>query len=400
MSQTISETVGQLNISDEVPALLERIEDISPLLMSQAAQNEELGHLTDAAAKALHDAGVFRIGIPRELGGYEASPRQVIEVIEKLSYADASTGWAVMALQMITGTTAAYQSAEATAEMFADGGYHLVAGQGTRLGSAKKTDGGYLVTGSWSFASGLPHATHIHTAALVEETGEPLIFTFPKEQATIVDNWDVMGLKATGSIDYSTKDLFVPEAYTYNVATKDFVHGGGLYRMGLANMSGINHAGWALGVGRRMLDEMKQLAQKKSGTPGTSVDTDQFAAEYAKAEATLRSARAFVMDVWAGNEATLDSGGVLSAEQETLTRLALNNATWSAHEVCMTVYKWAATAALREGDLQRFFRDMHAGTQHMTSGPVVLQACGRMLSGLAKDGEWVFFSLVEKGKEK
>lgn len=400
MSQTISETVGQLNVSDEVPALLERIEDISPLLMSQAAQNEELGHLTDAAANALHDAGVFRIGIPRELGGYEASPRQVIEVIEKLSYADASTGWAVMALQMITGTTAAYQSAEATAEMFADGGYHLVAGQGTRLGSAKKTEGGYLVTGSWSFASGLPHASHIHTAALVEETGEPLIFTFPKEQATIVDNWDVMGLKATGSIDYSTKDLFVPEAYTYNVATKDFVHGGGLYRMGLANMSGINHAGWALGVGRRILDEMKLLAQKKSGTPGTSVDTDQFAAEYARAEATLRSARAFVMDVWAGNEATLDSGGILSAEQETLTRLALNNATWSAHEVCMTVYKWAATAALREGDLQRFFRDMHAGTQHMTSGPVVLQACGRMLSGLAKDGEWVFFSLVEKGKEK
>jgi indole-3-acetate monooxygenase len=68
--------------------------------------------------------------------------------------------------------------------------------------------------------------------------------------------------------------------------------------------------------------------------------------------------------------------------------------------VCMTVYKWAATAALREGDLQRFFRDMHAGTQHMTSGPVVLQACGRMLTGLAKDAEWVFFSLVEKGGKR
>jgi alkylation response protein AidB-like acyl-CoA dehydrogenase len=342
----------------------------------------------------LHDAGVFRLGIPRDLGGYEASPRQVIEVIEKLSYADASTGWAVMALQMITGTTAAYQGAEATAALFADGGYHLMAGQGTRLGTAKKVDGGYLLTGSWSFASGLPHASHIHTAALVPETGQALIFTFPKEQASVVDNWDVMGLRATGSIDYSTEELFVPEAYTYDVATKDSVHGGALYRVGLANMSGINHAGWALGVGRRLLDELRTLARKKSGAPGASVDTDQFAAEYAKAEATLRSARAFVFDVWAGNEATLDAGGLLSTEQETLTRLALNNATWSAHEVCMTVYKWAATAALREGDLQRFFRDMHAGTQHMTSGPVVLQGCGRVLSGLAKDSEWVFFSLV------
>lgn len=400
MSQTISETTNQLHVSGEVPALLERIEEITPLLMSQGAENEELGHLTDAAAQALHDAGVFRLGIPQDLGGYEAAPRQVIEVIEKLAYADASTGWAVMALQMITGTTAAYQGAEATAALFSDGGYHLMAGQGTRMGSATKVDGGYLLTGSWSFASGLPHASHIHTAAVVEETGEALIFTFPKEQARIVDNWDVMGLKATGSIDYSTENLFVPQAYTYNVATKDSVHGGALYRVGLANMSGINHAGWALGVARRMLDEMKVLAQKKSGTPGASVDTDQFVAEYAKAEAMLRSARAFVMDVWAGNEATLDAGGLLSAEQETLTRLALNHATWSAHEVCMTVYKWAATAALREGDLQRFFRDMHAGTQHVTSGPVVLQACGRVLSGLATKAEWVFFSLVENEEQK
>lgn len=401
MSQTLLESTplestGRLHVSDDVPALLVRIDEITPLLKSQAEENEELGRLTDPAVQALHNSGVFRLGIPRELGGYEASPRQVIEVIEKLSYADASTGWAVMALQMITGTTAAYQGKDATDELFANGGYHLMAGQGTRMGQAKTVDGGYLLTGSWSFASGLPHASHIHTAAVVLETGQPLVFTLPKEQATIVDNWDVMGLKASGSIDYSCEDLFVPESYTYDVTTKESVYGGALYRMGLANMSGINHAGWALGVGRRMLDEMKALARKKSGAPGASVDTDQFAAEYAKAEATLRSARAFVFEVWRDNEATLGNGELLSAEQETLTRLALNNATWSAHEVCMTVYKWAATAALRHGDLQRFFRDMHAGTQHMTSGPVVLQACGRMLSGLAKDAEWVFFSLAEK----
>lgn len=396
MSQIVLEPTGQLHISEDVPGLMARIEGITPLLMSQADENENTGHLTDAAIDALHDSGVFRLGIPRELGGYEASPSQVIEVIEKLSYADASTGWAVMALQMITGTTAAYQGKDATDELFANGGYHLMAGQGTRMGSAQKVEGGYLLSGSWSFASGLPHASHIHTAATVRETGQPLIFTLPKEQATLVDNWDVMGLKASGSIDYTCENVFVPEAYTYDVTTKESVYGGAVYQVGLANMSGINHAGWALGVARRMLDEMKALAQKKSGTPGASVNTDQFAAEFARAEATLRSARAFVFEVWRGNEETLDGGGLLTVEQETLTRLALNNATWSAHDVCMVVYKWAATAALRHGDLQRFFRDMHAGTQHMTSGPMVLQACGRVLSGLAKNPEWVFFSLVEQ----
>ena len=395
MSQIMTDAPTNLHVSEEVPALLKRLEALTPLLMAAGDENEKRGTLTDEVVAALHDSGVFRLGIPHELGGYEASPRQVVEVIEKLSYADASTGWSVMALQMITGTTAAYQGESATDELFGDGRYHLVAGQGTRLGKARKTEGGYLLSGSWQFASGLPLASHIHTAALVEETGQPRIFTFPKEQATIVDNWDVMGLRATGSIDYRCEDLFVPEEYTYVVTTMDPVHGGALYRMGLANMAGINHAGWALGVARRLLDEMKALAQQKSGAPGASVDTQQFYAEYARAEATLRSARAFVFDVWADNEATLAGGSLLTDAQETLTRLALNNATWSAHDVCMAVYTWAGTAALRHGALQRFFRDLHAGTQHMTSGPVVLQACGKKLAGLAPGSEWQFFSLVE-----
>jgi len=397
MSQIATEAATSLNVSQEVPALLDRLDAITPMLMAAGDENERRGQLTDEVVAALHESGVFRLGIPRELGGYEGSPRQVIEVIEKLSYADASTGWGVMAVQMITGTTAAYQGKVATDELFGDGRYHLVAGQGTRLGTARKTDGGYLVTGSWQFASGLPMSSHIHTAALVEETGEPRIFTFPKEQATIVDNWDVMGLRATGSIDYHCEDLFVPDDYTYVVTTMEPNYGGALYRMGLANMSGINHAGWALGVARRMLDEMKALAQQKSGAPGASVDTQEFHADYARAEATLRAARAFVFEVWEGNEATLAAGSLLTDEQETLTRLSLNNATWSAHDVCMTVYKWAGTAALRHGALQRFFRDMHAGTQHLTSGPVVLQACGRKLAGLAPGSQWQFFSLVEAG---
>ncbi|MFL4473309.1 acyl-CoA dehydrogenase family protein [Paeniglutamicibacter sp. MACA_103] len=398
MPQTLSQTPTRLHVSEEVPELLQRLEAIAPLLADAADENERLGELRADVAAALHDSGVFRLGIPRELGGYEASPRQVVEVIEKLSHADASTGWAVMALQMVTGTTAAYQGRAATEEMFGAGRYSLCAGQGTRMGTARRTDGGYLLSGSWQFASGLPLASHIHTAALVEETGAPLVFTFPKEQARIVDNWDVMGLRATGSIDYHCEDLFVPEDYTYDITTKAPLHGGALYRMGLANMSGINHAGWALGVARRMLDELRDLAAQKTGAPFAAVDTDEFAADYARAEAKLRSARALVMDVWESNEAALAAGKELDDEQETLTRLALNNATWSAHEVCMTVYKWSATAALRHGTLQRFFRDMHAGTQHMTSGPVVLQGCGRKLAGLAKDSTWVFFSLVKDGQ--
>lgn len=391
--------MNQLHVSDEFDALMARLDAITPVLEENTEQGEELRRVSDEAAKELFDTGIFKVGIPKQLGGYEFSPRQVIDTIAKVSYADASAGWSFMALQMVTGTTAAYLGAEAAADLFPDvagGDYALVAGQGTKLGKAVKTEGGYRISGHWHFASGISMASHIHTAAFCEETGEALVFTLPKEQATVIDNWDVMGLLATSSHDYVCEDVFVPDTHVYDIATTDNLHGGAIYRMGLANMSGICHTGWALGVGRRMLDEMKKLAAVKTGAPNASVDTQQFYAEYAQAEAKLRAARAFAMEVWEDNEATLDAGEKLSTEQETLTRLMLNNTTWSVHAVGQTVYKWAATAALRRGTLQRFFRDLHAGTQHVTSGPVVLQNCGKWLSGLAPDAHWVFLELQEK----
>ncbi|MEU0515950.1 acyl-CoA dehydrogenase [Amycolatopsis sp. NPDC006125] len=385
-----------LHVSDEFDGLMARLDEAAPVLAANAEKGEELGRLTDEVAQVLHETGALKIGIPRDLGGYEFSPRQVIETIAKIAYSDASAGWSFMALQMVTGTTAAYLGDEAAAELFPDvpgNRYALMAGQGTRLGAARRVDGGYVINGQWSFASGISMATHIHTAALCEETGQALIFTFPKEQATLVDNWDVMGLKATSSIDYVCEDVFVPSTHVYEITTMAARHGGAIYRMGLANMAGVCHTGWALGVGRRMLDEMRALAARKSGTPGASVDTGQFHAEYAQAEAALRSARAWAMEVWEANEATLDGGSLLTTEQETLTRLMLNNTTWSVHAAGQTVYKWAATAALRRGDLQRFFRDLHAGTQHITSGPVVLQNCGRWMAGLAPEAHWEFLEL-------
>ncbi|MEU0465829.1 MULTISPECIES: acyl-CoA dehydrogenase [unclassified Amycolatopsis] len=385
-----------LHVSDEFDGLMARLDEAAPVLAANAEKGEELGRLTDEVAQVLHETGALKIGIPRDLGGYEFSPRQVIETIAKIAYSDASAGWSFMALQMVTGTTAAYLGDEAAAELFPDvpgNRYALMAGQGTRLGAARRVDGGYVINGQWSFASGISMASHIHTAALCEETGQALIFTFPKEQATLVDNWDVMGLKATSSIDYVCEDVFVPSTHVYEITTMAARHGGAIYRMGLANMAGVCHTGWALGVGRRMLDEMRALAARKSGTPGASVDTGQFHAEYAQAEAALRSARAWAMEVWEANEATLDGGSLLTTEQETLTRLMLNNTTWSVHAAGQTVYKWAATAALRRGDLQRFFRDLHAGTQHITSGPVVLQNCGRWMAGLAPEAHWEFLEL-------
>jgi len=384
-----------LHVSDRFDEVMARIGELDPLLRAEAGANEDARRLTPRVAEALHDSGVYTMSMPRELGGLEFSPRQVIEVIEALARADASTGWVVMTLQMAIGTTAAYLGREPFAELVAEHGDRtLAAGQGTRPGRARTVEGGYLLSGSWSFASGLHHATHIHTAALVD-TGEVRVFTLPKEQVTIVDDWDVMGLRGTGSVDYHCEDVFVPAEYTYVATTTEPLLGGAVFRLGLANFASLQHVGWAFGVGRRLLDEVRAVAAAKTGTRNAGVDTSEFHADHARAEATLRSARAWNMEVWADIEATLDRGDDLTTDQETLLRLALHTATAAAQEVGRTVYQWAGTTALRSGDLNRVFRDLHGGTQHVTSGPAVRQGCGRRLAGLAPDASWVFLDLVD-----
>ncbi|MGW7247862.1 hypothetical protein [Streptomyces decoyicus] len=225
-------------------------------------------------------------------------------------------------------------------------------------------------------------------------TGELRVLALPKSQVELVDNWDVLGLRATHSIDYHCADVFVPATHTYLATTTNPANGGAIYRLGLVNMSAIGHTGWALGVGRRLLDELKLVAAAKSGTRNAAVDTAQFHAAYATAEAKLRSARAWAMEVWRGIEDTLDTGELTSTEQDTLLRLALNHATWTVQDVGQTVHRWAGTAAIRRGPIDRFLRDLGTGTQHITSSPTVLQNCGKWLSGAQPRAHWEFLDLT------
>jgi indole-3-acetate monooxygenase len=387
------------NIVGAPPAgeLIGRAKSVATVADKYAEDGDQQGRLAAPVVEALNREGLFGMWVPRALrGGAELDPVSSLRVIEGVSYGDPSAGWVLMAAALAIGTGAAFLGDEAVDELFGGDRLPVIAGQGTRPGTAVPQAGGFSLTGSWSFASGIKHATHIHTLGVIEGTGEPRIFVLPVGKATLIDNWDVLGLRATGSIDYRTDGVFVPDAYTHFAVTESPKRGGSLYTIGIAGFAVICHSAWACGIGRRLLDELAKKVRSGVGRAGGLANSETFHEQYAKAEATYRAARALVGESWGSVKETLDRGGRLDVRQHTLVRLALAHITWSCKDVAEFVYASAGTVAARAGTIQRLFRDMHTGTQHITSAPPVIRSTGRELAGLADKKKWVFLDLVDE----
>jgi alkylation response protein AidB-like acyl-CoA dehydrogenase len=377
-------------------ALAQQAKQLLPLLDQHAAYADQEGRLAAEVVDALRRDRLFLMWTPKELGGFELDPVQSLDVLAIASYGDASAGWVLMAANLAIGTGGAYLGESAAAELFAGGTYPVIAGQGTRPGTATRVEGGFKLTGSWSFGSGLLHSTHTHSLAIIAETGEARIFVAPIEQASLkLDSWNVMGLRGTGSVDYTMDGVFVPEAYTHFAFATEPMRGGVIFRSGIMGFAEICHSGWAVGVGRRLLDELGAMIVGKAGRAGALSASDSFQEKYAKLEASYRAARALVYETWTEVGRTMAAGSPLSVRQHTLIRLALGHITFALAEVANGVYLLSGTTGLRRGAIERLVRDVHAGTQHVTSGPGMWQCAGRELAGLAHGKHWVFLDLVD-----
>ena len=370
---------------------------LQPLLMEHSERHEQLNAISPEVIAAIHESGLIGMWVPKELGGAELAPRESIEAIAALTYADPATAWITMASALATGTGGAYLEESAVPKIFGDTSrFPVIAGQGTRVQTAKKVDGGFELTGDWFFGSGIKHADFIHTAAADPESGQAYIFVLENKPEYWDDNsWDVMGLLGTGSIDYHLRDVFVPDDQCYDIFTETAHRGGGIFGIGTIQFALLGHTGFAIGVGRRLLDELLKLVQSGKGRPGQIAGDGAFLEEYARQEAKFRGARAWAMEVWADIEESLENGATeCTTRQKTLARLATNNLTFTSYDVMNFVIKSAATQVIRPGVLNHFIRDMIVGSTHVTSSQPVLRDVGRELAGLAPNEHWVFLGLA------
>ena len=350
---------------------------LAPLIDAEAAAADAAGTLTEPVVSALADAGLFSLMVPRSLGGMEADAVTTLLVFEELSSADGSTGWSFLANATTTAFAAAYTGDAAVKEMFSRPAPVIHAGMLGPRGEAKVVDGGYRVSGRFSFGSGCGHAGWIGAGTLVTKGGdfvvapsglpEMRVVFVPRERVTFLGNWDVLGLSGTGSYDYELPEQFVGEEWTFPLTEEVAQRGGPVYRLGVLVLTSIGHCGFALGVGRRALQEIARLSGRKQrmGSAVPVRDQQLFQHDFAFHEAALRSARAYALERFGSAQDSVEAGDDLTDEQRHRVRQVTTYATRVAADAVRFAYTWAGTDGLRPGPLQRCFRDMHAATQHI-----------------------------------
>ncbi len=365
--------------------LLDAVESVSDAAAASADESERLGTLAPAAVEAIREAGLFALKLPLELGGAEADPVTQIEVIEALSYIDASAGWCLMIGATAIGQPGAFAGDEAVAAIFADGRIPTAATSTALRGKATPVEGGYMVTGRWPFASGVRHAEWMTAGASVQTGSESVNMTvvFPVSEGRIHDNWHVMGLEGSGSNDISVNELFVPSAYSWDPTVWDPKRGGAIYRMGRPGFVANEHSGVALGIARRALDEIVASASaRKRGNPPTGFlsDREAFRRDIAICDLRLRSARALAIDVYERAFQTACAGRTPGDGAQSEMRAVSTYVTEVALDVVAVAFRYAGGSAIHRSDiLQRCLRNINAAAQHFMVSDTALENYGAIM---------------------
>jgi alkylation response protein AidB-like acyl-CoA dehydrogenase len=361
-----------------VPDALQLAKSLRPVLEAQADATDSDLTLSKPCIEAFTRTNLFHLMVPKELGGYEADSDTCIDVFEELAHQDGSIGWTHMANASSTAY-AAFLDPQAAREMVGGQPGSVFAGQFAPRGKARRAPGGFEVSGSYSFGSGSAHASHLGGGGFVlGDNGAPemlpiglpayLCWFARKDSIQMQGGWDVMGLRGTGSFDYTIPEQVIEAGRTFFLFDPQVRTGGALFRMGATALAGLGHAGWGLGVAQRALDEILKLATggRARMMGGAIRDQAVFQRGLGEKAMALRSVRLLVHDVFGGIVARLGKGEPMSKAMNDDVMGSVAYMTQVAQDDTLFAYQWAGSHGLRNPSLvQRCFRDMFTGGQHI-----------------------------------
>jgi indole-3-acetate monooxygenase len=389
---TLSATPPSDSRNGRFPALPDPVEAavrLAPRIEAEADRIEAARRLPADLAALLADEGLFALMLPRAHGGHEASPETLITTLETLGRADGATAWCVM-IATTTSINAAYLPEHHARTIWPDhraitGGVFAPRGKAVREGDH------YRLTGRWPWCSGSANCSWLTGGALVQEPGGPpqaRMMWFPQSEAQLIDTWDAMGLRGTGSGDIAVSDILVPVDRSVSLMADVPRILTPLYRFPAFGLLSLGVASVMLGVARAAMESVVTLAGVKvpSGMRRTLGERGHTQAEIARIEAVLRAARCLMLDAARTAWDTALKDQPLSLADRAGLRIAATHTVRTCAAAVRDLHDLAGgSSAYRTHPLERRFRDAHTITQHVMTGQASFELAGRALMGVEGD---------------
>lgn len=367
---------------------LDRAKSISGLVSGEALAGERLGRLTDKVATAMLDADLFAIRLPHSDGGLAGTGVELFEATEEIARADGSAGWCMLISNAVGTFVHIGADPKARCEIF---GHGPVACWATLLPKAKsvEVEGGFRVSGNFAWGSSSSLSRWVMVAEpIADRDGEQWFraHLVPKEDVEIKEgSWDVMGLRATASVDYTISDRFVPTHRTFEypfLSDGDPRHASarGLVELGRPGM-----AAFASGIGLRALDELLAAAPKTKRLQSEGMQSEDNVVQFGigELEGRLRAARGYCLDLVAEQDRALAQGHMLDPSRTLDMLQAFHTLTRAARDMTVFAFDQAGTSVVyATSPLQRCLRDIFTGLKHGIVTPAILGRIGKVRLGL------------------
>ena len=334
-------------------------------------------------AADLADAGLFRLLVPKSLGGAEIDHPSFVEIVRIFARADGSAAWCINQ-NNIFATDSARMPLETARKIWGDQRGIVTNGPPSGNANAIPVDGGYRLSGHWDFSSGSSHSTWLAARTRVEgRTGEPRSFLVPKADATMLDTWQVNGLRGTASFSFEIDDVFVPESHTY-LESDSARDDGPIYVMQKAPLFPIGFATISVALARACLDDAIDLARRKTqrNVAGAMADRASVHLQIGETEAILRSADAYLRNSTATMWDSACTRRDVDLDVRIEVRMASTFAIRQASKVVDSAYEmFGSDAVFKRNPLQRRYQDMHVIAQQLQGRATHFETAGRFFLG-------------------
>jgi len=362
----------------------ETLDQVLAELAERRQEFREQSYVSRDFVDRLKQLGLYRSATPEQFGGETMPPADFLRTIERISAVDGSTGWVAS-----FGAQLVYLGSlplETQAKLYADGPDVVFAGALFPIQQGVPTERGFLVNGRWKYASGCVAADIICVGIPGDDTtsGKPRGALVRPERLEIVREWDVAGMKGTGSFDLVAKDVEVDREWTF-IRGGDPVVDEPLYRYPAITYAAQSLSVVSAGVARAALDFAEEVGSGRASITGAPklADRAYYRAGIAEAEAQLRSARAYFYEATGEAWQTLMAGGLVSDEQNAHLRLSAAYLARTSSDVVHKVVSLSGTAAIyRDHPLQALLNDALVPQEHAFLSPAMYDAAGAVLMGL------------------